>query len=194
MHWVICSALPLKVTARSVEFGNISLATCMEQPVVWRISLIFEPLLPVNKYKITTLNFIHQVYIWLTFSLHCATYQLTIHIDWRAQSIEWVFEFYQLCQHHWTASTTETGFKLVMWSGESCTATNRDKTLEQYTHSGTKNFLCTVHDIHSTVQYSRVYVFPWLCKLLFWWIDSIWFGFWIRFNLAHTYLFEFLCN
>lgn len=50
------------------------------------------------------------------FSLYIYTHQLTIHIDWRAQSIEWVFEFYQLCQHHWTASTTETGFKLVMWS------------------------------------------------------------------------------
>jgi len=48
MHWVICSALPLKVTARSVELGSISLATWMEQPVVWRISLIFEPLLPAR--------------------------------------------------------------------------------------------------------------------------------------------------
>lgn len=46
MHCVIESAEPLSVTARSVEFGNISLATWIEQPVISRISLILEPPLP----------------------------------------------------------------------------------------------------------------------------------------------------
>lgn len=51
MHCVICSALPFSVTARSVEFGNISLATWIEQPVNSRISLIFEPPLPGIKQR-----------------------------------------------------------------------------------------------------------------------------------------------
>ena len=35
MHMVMASAVPDTVTARSVEFGNISDATCIEAPVVW---------------------------------------------------------------------------------------------------------------------------------------------------------------
>ena len=37
------------VTARSVELGNISEATCMEAPVTSRISLIFEPPFPMSE-------------------------------------------------------------------------------------------------------------------------------------------------
>lgn len=47
IHWVIASDVPVKVTARSVEFGNISLATWIEHPVTSRISLIFEPPFPI---------------------------------------------------------------------------------------------------------------------------------------------------
>lgn len=46
MHCVICSAVPVSFTSRSVEFGNISLATWIEQPVLSLISFIFEPPLP----------------------------------------------------------------------------------------------------------------------------------------------------
>lgn len=35
MLFVIESAEPDNVTARSVEFGNISLATCILAPVIW---------------------------------------------------------------------------------------------------------------------------------------------------------------
>lgn len=49
MHWVIASAEPLNVTARSVEFGNISLATCIEHPVTSLISLILAPPLPEKR-------------------------------------------------------------------------------------------------------------------------------------------------
>lgn len=49
MHCVMDSDVPLSVTARSVEFGNISEATCMLAPVTSRISLIFEPPLPINE-------------------------------------------------------------------------------------------------------------------------------------------------
>lgn len=55
MHWVIASAEPLNVTARSVEFGNISLATCMEQPVTSLISLILAPPLPEKKKSLITI-------------------------------------------------------------------------------------------------------------------------------------------
>lgn len=48
MHCVICSAFPLNVTARSVEFGNISLATWIEHPVLSLISLIFDPPFPAK--------------------------------------------------------------------------------------------------------------------------------------------------
>lgn len=48
IHWVIASAEPLSVTARSVEFGNISLATWIEHPVTSLISLILAPPLPEN--------------------------------------------------------------------------------------------------------------------------------------------------
>lgn len=46
IHWVIASDVPIRVTARSVEFGNISLATWIEHPVTSRISLIFDPPFP----------------------------------------------------------------------------------------------------------------------------------------------------
>lgn len=46
IHWVMASDVPVSVTARSVEFGNISLATWIEHPVTSRISLIFDPPLP----------------------------------------------------------------------------------------------------------------------------------------------------
>lgn len=42
----MASDVPVKVTARSVEFGNISLATWIEHPVTSLISLIFDPPLP----------------------------------------------------------------------------------------------------------------------------------------------------
>lgn len=48
MHCVICSAVPLNVTARSVEFGSISLATCIEHPLCTRISFIFNPPFPIS--------------------------------------------------------------------------------------------------------------------------------------------------
>ena len=40
---------PLMVTALSVEFGSISLATWIEAPVTSRISLILEPPLPMSE-------------------------------------------------------------------------------------------------------------------------------------------------
>lgn len=49
MHCVIASLVPEIVTARSVEFGNISEATCILAPVTSRISLIFEPPLPIRE-------------------------------------------------------------------------------------------------------------------------------------------------
>ena len=49
MHWVIASLPPDTVTARSVEFGSISLATWIEAPVISRISLIFEPPFPIRE-------------------------------------------------------------------------------------------------------------------------------------------------
>jgi hypothetical protein len=48
MQSIIESALPLIVTARSVELGNISLATWIDAPVASRISFIFEPPLPIR--------------------------------------------------------------------------------------------------------------------------------------------------
>ena len=45
-HWVIASLPPLMVTALSVEFGNISLATWIEAPVTSLISRILEPPFP----------------------------------------------------------------------------------------------------------------------------------------------------
>ena len=50
----MASDVPVSVTARSVEFGNISLATWIEHPVTSRISLIFDPPLPfaMRKFKI----------------------------------------------------------------------------------------------------------------------------------------------
>lgn len=47
-HCVIASLLPLMVTALSVEFGSISLATWMEAPVTSLISLILDPPLPMR--------------------------------------------------------------------------------------------------------------------------------------------------
>lgn len=49
MHWVIASPVPDSVTALSVEFGNISEATCIEAPVTSLISFILEPPLPINE-------------------------------------------------------------------------------------------------------------------------------------------------
>lgn len=49
MHCVIASPVPDNVTALSVEFGNISEATCIDAPVTSLISLIFEPPLPINE-------------------------------------------------------------------------------------------------------------------------------------------------
>ena len=49
MHWVIASELPLIVTARSVELGSISEATCIDAPVTSRISFIFDPPLPIRE-------------------------------------------------------------------------------------------------------------------------------------------------
>ena len=49
MHWVIASELPLIVTARSVELGSISEATCIEAPVTSRISFIFDPPFPIRE-------------------------------------------------------------------------------------------------------------------------------------------------
>ena len=53
-NWVMASDVPVSVTARSVEFGNISLATWIEHPVTSRISLIFDPPFPfaMRKFKI----------------------------------------------------------------------------------------------------------------------------------------------
>ena len=48
MHWVIALLPPLIVTALSVEFGSISLATWMDAPVISLISLIFDPPFPIN--------------------------------------------------------------------------------------------------------------------------------------------------
>lgn len=48
MHCVTASLVPDIVTVRSVEFGSISEATCIEAPVTSRISLIFEPPFPIN--------------------------------------------------------------------------------------------------------------------------------------------------
>ena len=47
MHCVMVSGVPVMVTVRSVEFGNISEATWMEAPLISRISLIFDPPLPM---------------------------------------------------------------------------------------------------------------------------------------------------
>lgn len=44
----MASPVPDRVTALSVEFGNISEATCIEAPVTSRISLIFDPPLPIS--------------------------------------------------------------------------------------------------------------------------------------------------
>lgn len=49
MHWVIASLVPDIVTVRSVELGSISEATWISAPVTSRISLIFEPPLPINE-------------------------------------------------------------------------------------------------------------------------------------------------
>lgn len=49
MHWVIASLVPEMVTVRSVELGNISEATWIRAPVTSRISLIFEPPLPMRE-------------------------------------------------------------------------------------------------------------------------------------------------
>ncbi len=49
MHCVIASLVPETVTALSVELGNISEATTTEAPVISRISLIFEPPLPMSE-------------------------------------------------------------------------------------------------------------------------------------------------
>jgi len=48
MHWVIASLPPEMVTARSVELGSISLATCIDAPVTSLISLILEPPFPIS--------------------------------------------------------------------------------------------------------------------------------------------------
>lgn len=47
MHWVMVSGFPVMVTVRSVEFGSISEATWIEAPLSSRISLIFDPPLPM---------------------------------------------------------------------------------------------------------------------------------------------------
>jgi len=44
----MASLPPEIVTARSVEFGSISLATCIEAPVISLISLILDPPLPIR--------------------------------------------------------------------------------------------------------------------------------------------------
>ncbi len=49
IHWMTASQPPDIVTARSVELGSISLATCMEAPVTSLISLILEPPLPISE-------------------------------------------------------------------------------------------------------------------------------------------------
>lgn len=49
IHLDMDSAFPPNVTARSVEFGNISLATWMVAPEISRISLILDPPLPINE-------------------------------------------------------------------------------------------------------------------------------------------------
>ena len=49
MHCVIASLPPDMVTARSVEFGSISLATWIDAPVTSLISLIFEPPFPIRE-------------------------------------------------------------------------------------------------------------------------------------------------
>lgn len=49
MHCVMASPVPDMVTARSVEFGNISEATWIEAPVTSLISLILEPPLPMSE-------------------------------------------------------------------------------------------------------------------------------------------------
>lgn len=48
MHCVMASPVPDIVTARSVELGNISEATCIEAPVTSRISFILEPPFPIR--------------------------------------------------------------------------------------------------------------------------------------------------
>ena len=48
MHCVTASPVPDMVTARSVELGNISDATCMDAPVTSLISLILEPPFPIK--------------------------------------------------------------------------------------------------------------------------------------------------
>ena len=48
MHWMTASLLPLIVTALSVLFGNISLATWTLAPVTSLISLILLPPLPIR--------------------------------------------------------------------------------------------------------------------------------------------------
>lgn len=49
MHCVMASLVPDMVTARSVELGSISEATWIEAPVTSRISLIFDPPLPMRE-------------------------------------------------------------------------------------------------------------------------------------------------
>lgn len=49
MHCVMASLVPEMVTARSVELGSISDATCIDAPVTSRISLILEPPLPMRE-------------------------------------------------------------------------------------------------------------------------------------------------
>lgn len=131
----------------------------------------------IEKYIQNTLNFIH-----LVIRLH--TYQLTIHIDWRAQSIEWVFEFYQLCQHHWTASTTETGFKLVMWSErvekhkKNTEKQKKRNTLESNTTFWNENFLCTLYTRWTMLQYSLFFFSPsfhCIMQVLLSWAFFFWF-------------------
>lgn len=48
MHWMTASLFPEMVTALSVEFGSISLATWIEAPVISRISLILDPPFPIR--------------------------------------------------------------------------------------------------------------------------------------------------
>jgi len=45
----MASLVPEMVTARSVELGSISDATCIDAPVTSRISLILDPPLPIRE-------------------------------------------------------------------------------------------------------------------------------------------------
>ena len=49
IHWITASLLPEIVTALSVEFGSISLATWIDAPVTSLISLIFDPPFPMRE-------------------------------------------------------------------------------------------------------------------------------------------------